>query len=323
MSKPSKSASQAALSQRLVQTMRSHPLVSFFVLVYAVTWLLWSPLIFLNLPAFNPATHAPMLYTLPGVAIGVTGSAFLMTAITQGKAGLRRLLQRLTWWRVGLQWYAVAVLLIPLTEILVARVLGSPDVLGALSPVALMLYAAAYVAHFFFGPLFEESGWRGFALPRMQQRYGPLVGSLLLGVIWSVWHFFLYAPVWFQSGSIAEGLLGIGVFVISTTSMTFIFTWLFNNTQASLLLSILLHGSVDGTATYMQVLGDRNIISADAIDNSINLGLLIGCIVWALLLIVVTRRTLSYRRYQRQAEPLDLWPSMQEQRVADMSGNGK
>jgi hypothetical protein len=136
---------------------------------------------------------------------------------------------------------------------------------------------------------------------------------LLLGIIWSAWHFFLYVPIWFRSGSIVGGLLGTGIFVATTTSMTFIFTWLFNNTQASLQLSILLHGSVDGTATYMQVLADKGIISADAAGNSINLGVLIGCVLWALLLVVVTRGRLSYPRYQREAEPLDLRPSMEQQ----------
>lgn len=313
MSRASKSASQAALSGRLVQIMRRHPLVSFFVLAYGVTWLLWSPVLFLNLPPFNPATHAPALYVLPGIGIGVTGSAFLMTAVTQGRAGVHRFMQRLGWWRVGLQWYAVAVLLIPITEILIAVALGSPDALGAISPAALLLYPAAYAAHFFFGPLFEESGWRGFALPRMQHRHGPLLGTLLLGLLWSAWHFFLYVPVWFQSGSIVDGLMGIGIFVATTTSMTFIFTWLFNNTQASLLLSVLLHGSVDGTATYMQVLADRGIISADAAGNSVGLGVLIGCVIWALLLVVITRGHLSYQRYHRKAERLDLRPSMGQQ----------
>jgi membrane protease YdiL (CAAX protease family) len=308
MSKSSRTASPIAQTNRIKQTMGRHPLVSFFVLAYGISWLLWSPLLILKLPVFNPATHAPSLYILPGIAIGVTGSAFLMTAITQGRAGVHRLLQRLVWWRVGLQWYAVAILLIPLTEILIAAAIEGSNVLGALSPSALLFYPAAYAAHFFFGPLFEESGWRGFALPRMQHRYGPLLGTLLLGIVWSAWHFFLYIPVWFQSGSIVDGLLGTGIFVVTTTALTFIFTWLFNNTQASLLLAILLHGSVDGTATYLQVLADRGIISADAANTSIVLGTLIGCVVWAVILLVATRGKLNYRRYQRESEPLDLQP---------------
>ncbi|MFL5513999.1 MAG: type II CAAX prenyl endopeptidase Rce1 family protein, partial [Gemmatimonadales bacterium] len=198
MAMSSSSTPQNRRPGRLVQALRNKPLVSFFVLAYTVSWLLWIPVVILGLPVFNQATHAPPLYILPGIAIGVTGSAFLMTAVTQGRAGVRRLLQRLTWWRVGPQWFAVAVLSIPLSEVLVAVALGTPDAVRALTPAALLLYPAAYVSHFFFGPLFEESGWRGFALPRMQHRFGPLRGTMLLGLLWSGWHFLLYVPVWFQ-----------------------------------------------------------------------------------------------------------------------------
>jgi uncharacterized protein len=291
-----------------------HPLVSFFVLAYVVSSILWIPVLLFGVPTFNPATHAPSLVILPGIAIGVTGSAFFMTWLTQGRAGVRRLLQRLVWWRVGLQWYAVAVLLIPLTEVLIsATVLGTPKVVGALSPSALLLYPAAYAAHVYFGPLFEETGWRGFALPRLQHRYGPLRGTLLLGLLWACWHFFLYLPNFFQAASIVDGLLSTAIFVVFATSVSFIFTWLLNNTQASLLLAILLHGSIDGTATYLQVLADKGVISPEAASNGVGLGSTIACVVWALLLIALTRGRLSYRRYQREAEPLDLSPSMEQQ----------
>ncbi len=95
MSRSSESASPVAQSAGIVQTMRNHPLVSIFILAYAVSWVLWSPMVIFGLPVFNPATHAPSLYIFTGIAIGVTGSAFLMTAVTQGRAGVRRLLQRL------------------------------------------------------------------------------------------------------------------------------------------------------------------------------------------------------------------------------------
>ncbi len=100
--------------------------------------------------------HAPSLYIRPGIAVGVTGSAFLMTAITQAKAGGRPLLQRLTWWRVGPQRFAVAVLFDSAQRSVGRRALGSPDALRALTPAALLLYPATYISHFFFGPLFEE-----------------------------------------------------------------------------------------------------------------------------------------------------------------------
>jgi CAAX protease family protein len=309
-------SSSSPRNSGIVPIMRKHPLIFFFVFAYVVTWLLWSPLLVFGLPVFSDQTHTPALASLPGIAIGVTGSAFLMTALTQGRAGVRRLLRRLVWWRVGVCWFAVAVLLIPVSQVLVAAALGSPDALRALTPAALWFYPAAYLAHFIFGPLFEETGWRGFALPRIQHRFGPLRGTLLLGVLWSGWHFFLYVPVWARDGVLGVAA-GVVVFTLTTTALSFLFTWLFNSTQASLLLAILLHGSVDGTATYLQVLADKGVISGDAASLSIQYGLLMACGTWALALAVATGGRLSYPRYRTEAEQLDLHPSTPPPRVAD------
>jgi len=290
---------------RIAHMLRARPLVSFFVLSYAVTWLLWAPLVFAGVPAFSESTHTPSWYALPGVAVGVTGTAFFMTAVTQGRAGVQRMVRRLVCWRVGVRWYLVAILFIPVGQLLITAALGSPDVLRALRPSALALYPVAYLAHFVFGPLFEESGWRGFALPRMQHRFGPVRATLLLGLLWSGWHFFLYAPSWFAGGP-ANAVVGVGIFVVFTTSVSFIFTWLSNNTSASLLLAILLHGSIDGTATYLQRLADWGVLSADAAAFSGQFGVLILCVVTALVLVVLTRRRLGYPRYHYEAERLDI-----------------
>ena len=290
---------------RIVRTLRARPLLCFFVLAYTVTWLLWSPLVIAGVPTFSATTHTPSWYALPGVVVGVTGTAFFMTAVTQGRAGVRRLLQRLVCWRVGLRWYLVAVLLIPVGQLLVTAAVAGPGALRALTPAALALYPAAYASHFVFGPLFEESGWRGFALPRMQHRYGPMRATLLLGLLWAGWHVLLYAPSWLQGGAVS-GLVSVATFVVFTTSISVIFTWLSNNTRASLLLAILLHASVDGTATYVQVLADRGVISDDAAAFSAQFGVLIVAVVAALALALLTRRRLGYPRYLYEAESLDL-----------------
>jgi membrane protease YdiL (CAAX protease family) len=285
--------------------LRAHPLVSFFALAYGLTWLLWAPMVFAGLPAFSPTRHVPSAYALPGVMIGVTGSALLMTAVTTGRPGLRRLWQRLTCWDVGVRWYLVALLMIPLGQLLLTALLIGPGALRALTPAALALYPLAFLSHFVFGPLFEETGWRGFALPRMQHRFGPLRGSVLLGLLWGGWHFFLYIPSWIGGGGVSAVASAL-TFVAFTVTVSVVFTWLSNNTRASLLLAMLLHGSINGTATYVQVLADRGIIAPDAAVFSAGFGTVLVAALAAVVIAWLTRRRLSYPRYRYEAEHLDL-----------------
>ena len=285
--------------------LKAYPLASFFALAYAVTWLLWAPMVIAGVPAFSETRHIPSIYALPAVAVGVTGTAFFMTAITQGRAGVRRMLKRLTCWDVGIRWYVVALLLIPLTELLITAAVAGPQILRALAPSALILYPAAFLSHFVFGPLFEESGWRGFALPRIQHRFGPLRGSLLLGLLWGGWHFLLYLPAWFGAG-VVTGIIDTAIFVAFTVTVSVIFTWLFNNTRGSLLLAMLLHGSVNGTATYVQLLADRGVIRHDAAAFSAGFAALLTAALAAVIIAWLTHRRLSYPRYRYEAEHLDL-----------------
>lgn len=295
-------------SSNVVASVRSHPLASFFVMTMAVSWILWAPILIFHLPFFDESRHVPSIYILPGIAIGATGSAFLMTALIQGKEGVIRLLRRFVLWQVGWQWYAFAVLGLPVLAVLIGFIMpGGQDALLAFSPSALIFYPAAYIAHFYFGPLFEEAAWRGFALPRLQQRYGPLAGTLILGFLWGLWHLPVYLPI--------EGLEGFAIFILGTIAMSFTFTWVFNNTKGSLIFAILVHGSIDGTVTYLGVLADRQILSAATAANiAEGLGLF-GPILLALLLIIITRGRLSYHRYKQDAEPLDL-PLPDEQKGA-------
>lgn len=141
-----------------------HPLLSYFVLAYVVTWLLWLPGVLLGLPQSLPAKFA----YLPGVLIGITGVAFLMTYITEGRAGVQRLAARYTQWRVGWLWYAFALIGIPFIIVGWTLLLpGNWEVAEAFSPLFLLQYPGLYAILFIFGPFCEEAGWRGFALPRL------------------------------------------------------------------------------------------------------------------------------------------------------------
>lgn len=300
------------------ERLRARPVLWFFVLAYAVTWLLWAPLVIAGVPAFSETRHVPSWYALPGVAVGVTGTAFFMTAVTQGRAGVRRLLERLTSWRTEVRWYLVALLVIPLGQLLITAALLDSGVLRALTPAALALYPAAFAAHFVFGPLFEETGWRGFALPRMQQQMGPMRATLLLGLLWGGWHFFLYLPGWIGAG--AAGIVNTAIFVCFTVSVSVLFTWLSNNTRASLLLAMLLHGSVNGTATYLQVLADRGVITSDAALFSAGVGTLLTAVLAAIVVAAITHRRLSYPRYRYEAEHFDVGNDLENAERATTPG---
>jgi len=109
-----------------------------------------------------------------------------------------------------------------------------------------LLYLVSFVATFIFGgALFEEPGWRGFALPRLQRLHGPLVGTLILGVQWAFWHVPLFLTPSWAASSDGDGFLAVVSFVVSTIFFAFVITWVFNNTQASLLLAMLVHASAD------------------------------------------------------------------------------
>lgn len=282
-----------APSNSLSQVMRRHPLFFFFLMAFGFTWLYEVPIFgLLHLP------HFPWIF--PATFLGPTVSAFIMTALTEGKPGMLRLLRRYVLWRVGIPWYLFALLGIPALVLLGTIVL--PGAVAAFRAPALsfvIVYLVNYVVIFFLdGPLGEEPGWRGFALPRLQQGSGPLVGTLMLGVLWGLWHLplFLFIPGYNGAGTGFVGILipFVAFIVGTTTALSVIITWVFNNARGSLLLAMLIYASFN--TTYGVVL-PKLFPSLPAIPLA---NLNIALIGMALLVIVATRGRLSYQRYQRE-----------------------
>jgi uncharacterized protein len=276
-----------------------HPLISFFVMAYAFSWIVWSPWVLseegVGLLPFEISGAALGLLSAAAILLGPTLSAFIMTGVTEGREGIRRLLHRIVLWRVGLRWYLFALIGVPAVMALGTIILpgGLASLLG-LGPGYLLTYVSTYVLVVIFGgPLFEEPGWRGFALPRLQPLHGPLVGTLILGLLWGLWHLpeFL-VPFWAaQSGG--SDFFAIVRFVVIAITFAVVTTWVFNNTKASVFMAILVHASID---TFGVPLGA--LASPSAVGNSI----LLSFGVLALVLIVLTRGRLGYDRY-RQEEP--------------------
>jgi membrane protease YdiL (CAAX protease family) len=160
-----------------------------------------------------------------------------LSAYEGGRASVKELLGRFLRWRVHPLWYAVA-LLFPLVAVLITS--GLIMVTGAPRPPfpALGQWLVLPIKFLFVillgGGLWEEIGWRGYALPQLQRRYGALVGSLILGVIWASWHI----PQWFIPGE-ASG--SFPAFVVGVVTLSVLLAWLYNNSGGSLLIVVLAH----------------------------------------------------------------------------------
>jgi membrane protease YdiL (CAAX protease family) len=168
--------------------------------------------------------------------------------LMSGAAGVRALFHPLRRWRVGFGWYAFAVLF-PVAhwaaalglDRLLGRTypLGSSPALTALGPQAAAMLPIL-VVFAFPNALGEELGWRGFALPKLQTRYSALVASTILGLFWGLWH----VPMWIAQQQADASALPVLWMVVSIVPAAILFTWLYNNTNGSLLPVWLFHAAI-------------------------------------------------------------------------------
>lgn len=269
---------------------RSHPLITYFILAFLGAWLLFIPLNLAQnglgvLPFTLPVTPLLALATFTGPAF----AALVMVGITEGYSGIKSLFRRYTFRRVGLLWFFVA-LFGPLIAFLTASIIELRSVsITAIQQnilTLLSMYPLYIVLGLITGPLGEELGWRGFALPKLQEKMGPVWGSLCLGVLWAAWHFPLFfLPEW--SGGLSVSLLALAFFTW-VIPFTVIMTWVYNNTRGNLLIMTLLHAAENAAVTLI-ALQLIMIRPTDLLFQFKAYGLL------ALFLIVITRGKLGYQ----------------------------
>ena len=210
------------MMSRLASVVQRHPLITFFVLSYALSW--WPSIFY----AFD-------LLPQPIAGFGPFLAAVLVLAITSGKTGIVRLLRRMVQWRVGLGWYAVA-LLLPVAIALAAAAFNV--LLGAQAPSAADVGGWTSLFSTFailllvpgLGGAWEEPGWRGYALTRLQARRSALIASLILWVGVAVWHLPLMV--------VGEVHWSEPVFIFG---YVIVFNWVFNNTNGSVLILMVMH----------------------------------------------------------------------------------
>lgn len=274
-------------------------LLAFVLFAYAFTWGLswvttWSP------PAAIRLATAILLHYGPAVA------ALVVVAFSGGWRGVIRLLRPLVHWRVGVGWY-LFVLLFPLSVRLVAVSLdvllggewplffsasASSGVPSGVPPLLLLL--PVFLGVLLQAGLAEEIGWRGFVLPRLQARHSALVSSLILGLVWTLWH---YHP------QIAPALLERGLlYPLAVLAMTVLMTWVYNSTGGSLLLIVLYH-TASNTADW--IVPTANIGGADIVSGArpFMLQLVLQGLA-ALIVVAVYRPRDLARRTRTQATPV-------------------
>ena len=198
---------------------RAHPMLSFFVLACALTW------VFLPFGTFFP----------PGALI----AALVVAGVTRGRAGLRDIGRRVIRWRVNPVWYLAAIgvpLLVHVVTISINRGMGAPapDASQWTPWYGVALAIGLNIVDPLGGPLNEEPAFRGFAQPTMQSKRSPLVATALMAVGVTIWH----GPLFFISSFELRPIEAV-----ATVAVTFWYAWLFNHASGSVLLTLIAHAT--------------------------------------------------------------------------------
>jgi membrane protease YdiL (CAAX protease family) len=262
-----------------------HSLGVFFAVAYGISWVLWAPL---WLPAFGIEGLPVVPFHHALGALGPIAAAILVSGAETGWAGPVDLLRRMGLWRGRLLWLGVALLgplvLLVLAVAVASRVsresvslagLGSSREFPQFTALGFLVYN---LLSFGFG---EEAGWRGFALPRLQARHSALVATLLLTAGWALWHVPLF---FYRSGYTTMGASGIAGWIFSLLTGAVLLTWLYNESEGSILVVALFHAAVDVVFT--------SDISSDVVVNAA--GALITA--WGVTVLVVARPGYLSRR---------------------------
>jgi len=241
---------------------KKHPYLIYFILTFVISW---GGLFLVSggpggFPKSKEQFQDMLPVFIPLVLIGPSTAGMVMTALVDGKAGFSDLLSRFLNWRVGIHWYAVALLTAPLVliSVLLALSLFSPVYLPGIFvssdrvPLLLSGIAAGLLVGFL-----EELGWTGFATPRLRKQYSAITTGLIIGVIWGAWHIF-FNVIWI-SGAYSGGMppvifIATGILVDLVGQLPayrVLMVWVHDHTR-SLLVAMLMHASLTTTTIIVE-----------------------------------------------------------------------
>jgi len=274
----------------IIQNKTKRMAITFFVLSFVISWSIWLPLLLFP-------SRADQLDFL--VLIGVYGpflAGIITTLIYNGRAGLWSWLKSVFKWRIPFRWYLIGGVLI--NFLFVALHIGLYLILGGRLLLAngdipwygyLLIFPVSVFLGFPLGSgLGEEAGWRGFALPKLLERFSPVTASVILGVIWGLWHI----PVLLMSTweGATQGIL-LFVYVIL---LSIIMTWVYCRSRGSAIPVMLMHtgGNLYGSMLTSSLILETVLVDSQGLDFTI-LKTIYYTLV-AVLLLIVTKGRLGY-----------------------------
>lgn len=230
---------------------RRHPLLAYYVLTFALSWggfvLVVGPG---SLANTNWQAEGKFLAAVMVMLAGPSIAGLLLTGLVDGRAGCRALFLRLRKWRVGMRWYALAILPAPIVTAGVLFTLSIPSPLLTADGKAAVVFGGLGAAA---TTILEEIGWTGFAVPRLRRRHSVLMTGLIVGVLWGLWHFLQQI---FVSGTYAGGvpplaflMLSVFAAVANLTAYRVLMVWVYDRT-GSLLVTTLMHGMLTGSSIF-------------------------------------------------------------------------
>ena len=270
--------------------MKKHPVVWFYVLAFVISWLGWLPMVaasrgvsLFQHPAFQ------ILLILP--ALGPTLAAVIVQRVLVGSQGTASWFRSLWRRKINALWLLVAVTLpaiLHLADRVVAQTFGFALSSETVGEKTVGLVISAFVIALISNP-WEEVGWRGFALPRLQARHTAFTATLIVGTLWALWHL----PMFFWADN-PMSEYPFAVWFVRTVAVAFIYTWLYNSTRGSV-LAVTLYHVLDNT--YGVLIGSGSIAASCLVNG-----------VAAVILIAVFGATNLSRRERVRADWLRLHP---------------
>ena len=225
-----------------------HPVAAFLLMLYAIAWGVFLPVVLqarglLALPIDLTEGFGFDAVTSLASVLGVALPAFLVTAATSGKAGLRDLIGRCLRWRVGIVWYLAALFGLLASMVLIGSAFSDPAPLEVLTekwPLLFTLFLPEVLFPFLFIQIFEEAGWTGFMHHTLQERRGPLLASVLVAPAFVLQHL----PILLMdSGFGLASLIIVGALVVVAVFFRIVAAWLYNGSGRSVLVVALFHSA--------------------------------------------------------------------------------